>query len=97
MNQRFHQCATIAGHRIHACEGYDPESKGKVEAGVKYVKQDTLHGETFDNETALHQYLRHWLDTVANVREHGTTGREPRSYFELEGRSHPRPCGSPMP
>jgi len=24
--------------RIHACEANDPESKGKVEAGVKYVK-----------------------------------------------------------
>ena len=33
-----------AGFRIRACEGYDPESKGKVEAGVKYVKQDGLYG-----------------------------------------------------
>src|SRR5690606_10898094 len=40
LNQRFHEYATAAGFRIHACEGYDPESKGKVEAGVKYVKQD---------------------------------------------------------
>lgn len=31
LNQRFHQYATIAGYRIHACEGYDPESKGKVD------------------------------------------------------------------
>ena len=40
VNQRFNEYATAAGIRIHACEGYDPESKGKVEAGVKYVKQD---------------------------------------------------------
>jgi transposase len=33
LNQRFHQYATTVGYRIHACEGYDPESKGKV--GVK--------------------------------------------------------------
>jgi len=33
VNQRFHKYATAAGIRIHACEGYDPESKGKVEAG----------------------------------------------------------------
>ena len=65
LNQRFHHYATAAGYRIHACEGYDPESKGKVEAGVKYVKQSALYGETFENETAVHQHLRHWLETVA--------------------------------
>jgi len=42
LNQRFHAYATTAGFRIQACEGYDPESKGKVEAGVKYVKQSAL-------------------------------------------------------
>lgn len=91
LNQRFHQYATTAGYRIHACEGYDPESKGKVEAGVKYVKQDALYGERFDSETALCQYLQDWLETVANVREHGATGREPRAHFEAEERAHLRP------
>jgi len=95
LNQRFHQYATTAGYRIHACEGYDPESKGKVEAGVKYVKQDALYGETFDSETDLHLYLQHWLETVANVRDHGTTGREPRHYFEREERAHLRPYAVP--
>lgn len=35
VNQRFHDYATQVGFRIQAGEGYDPESKGKVEAGVK--------------------------------------------------------------
>jgi len=38
-----------AGFRIHACEGYDSESKGKVEACVKYAKQNGLYGESFAN------------------------------------------------
>lgn len=95
LNQRFHQYATTAGYRIHAGEGYDPESKGKVEAGVKYVKQDALYGEHFDSETALRQHLQHWLETVANVRTHGTTGREPHAHFELEERSQLRPYQVP--
>lgn len=95
LNQRFHQYATTAGYRIHACEGYDPESKGKVEAGVKYVKQDALYGERFDNETALRQYLQHWLETVANARTHGTTGREPRVHFEADERSRLQPYQVP--
>jgi transposase len=35
LNERFHRYATTVGFRIRAGEGYDPESKGKVEAGVK--------------------------------------------------------------
>src|SRR3546814_5804012 len=53
LNPRFHEFATTAGFRIYACEGYDPESKGKVEAGVKYVKQDGLYGEEFASEQDL--------------------------------------------
>ena len=47
LNERFHQYATGSGFNIRACEGYDPESKGKVEAGVKYVKNNALYGERF--------------------------------------------------
>ena len=63
LNQRFHQYATAAGFHIRACEGYDPESKGKVEAGVKYVKQNGLYGETFNDWQSLETYLADWLDT----------------------------------
>ena len=45
LNERFHQYATTAGFNIRACEGYDPESKGKVESGVKYVQQNGLYGK----------------------------------------------------
>lgn len=95
VNQRFHEFATMAGFRIHACEGYDPESKGKVEAGVKYVKQDCFYGEEFASEQALREHVQRWLDHVANARVHGTTGRVPREHFEDEERQHLRPYLSP--
>jgi transposase len=53
LNQRMSEYATHAGFEIRACEGFDPESKGKVEAGVKYVKQSALYGEEFVNREAL--------------------------------------------
>lgn len=91
LNQRFHQYATSAGYRIHACEGYDPESKGKVEAGVKYVKQDALYGERFADEAAVRAHLRDWLETVANARTHGTTGRTPREHFDTDEQAQLHP------
>ncbi len=76
-NPAFAAYATAAGFRIYACEGYDPESKGKVEAGVKYVKGNALAGEVFDDWDHLEAHVRQWLDGVANVRQHGTTGEAP--------------------
>ena len=90
LNQRFHQYATAAGFRVHACRGYDPESKGKVEAGVKYVKRDGLYAERFRDEADLRAHLQQWLGEVANVSCHGTTGRQPRAHFEAEERAHLR-------
>ncbi len=88
VNPRFNEYATHAGFRIHACEGYDPESKGKVEAGVKYVKNDGLYGESFASWSALELHVTDWLDTIANQRIHGTTGKQPVLHYEEEERRH---------
>ena len=88
LNQRFAQYATTANFRIRACEGFDPESKGKVEAGVKYVKQDCLYGEVFSSETQLREHTLHWLNNVANIREHGTTKQSPQSHYDRLERPH---------
>lgn len=82
LNEQFHEYANHAGFRIHACEGYDPESKGKVEAGVKYVKGNALYGETFTDWSALVAYMADWLETIANVRCHGATGEAPQSRYD---------------
>ena len=95
VNERFHEYASAAGLRVHACRGYDPESKGKVEAGVKYVKRDCLYGERFADEAALRAHVQQWLDEVANVRVHGTTKRQPRALFDTEELSHLRPYLAP--
>ncbi len=95
LNPRFHQYATTAGFLVRACEGYDPESKGKVEAGVKYVKHNGLYGECFEDWAALESYLAEWLDTVANKRTHASTGQAPRERFDQGEREHLRPYLTP--
>lgn len=88
LNQQFHAYATAAKFRIHACEGYDPESKGKVEAGVKYVKQNALYGERFDSWSGLEAYMDDWLNNIANKRTHGTTGEQPIIRYERDEKQH---------
>lgn len=91
LNQRMAEYATRAGFAIRACEGYDPASKGKVESGVKYVKYNALYGESFRDTDELTDYLNHWLDNVANVRTHGTTGQLPMALYDAQERSKMRP------
>lgn len=86
VNAQFHEYATRAGFDIRACEGYDPESKGKVEAGVKYVKNNALYGETFADWSTLEAYMAQWLETVANARVHGSTGEVPRTLYDAKER-----------
>ncbi len=95
LNQRFAQYATAAGFDIRACEGYDPESKGRVEAGVKYVKNNGLYGEHFADWKEFEGYLSNWLEKVSNARLHQTTQKVPRQMYETEERAFMKPYFSP--
>ena len=69
-----------------ACERRDPESKGVVERGVGYVKQNALAGRGgelthFEDYLALAPL---WRDQVANVRLHETTRERPVDRFQRE-------------
>jgi hypothetical protein len=66
------------------CEGYDPESKGKVERSIQYIKNSFLKCEEFDNLEDIRKSSLVWLNEVANCRIHGTTGRRPDEMFEEE-------------
>ncbi len=69
---------------------YWPRVKGKVERGVGYVKTSFLEGRAFVDLADLNRQLEIWLDTVANVRVHGTTRARPVDRH-AEERAHLRP------
>ena len=77
-----------------ACPPYWPRAKGKVEAGVKYVKNSFLAGRSFTTLADLNAQLDAWLDTVANVRVHATTNERPIDRYERE-RAALRPAAMP--
>ena len=81
--------------KIHLCRKSDPESKGKIEAGVKYVKNNFLPGRAFVNLEALNQEVLLWLERTANAKEHATTRLVPDAEWQVEKR-HLRPF-EPLP
>jgi transposase len=96
-NQQFYQYASTIGLNIHVCKGYDPESKGKVEAGVKYVKNNFFYGEEFASLEDLQQQLSNWLINTANQRIHGATKHIPAEVYDLEEKQQMRPYLSWLP
>src|SRR5277367_2447224 len=69
-----------------ACERRDPESKGIVEAKVRYVKHNALAGRG-DELVRFEDYVAfapRWRDEIANVRTHETTRERPIDCFQHE-------------
>jgi transposase len=74
-----------------ACAPYRARTKGKTEAGVKYVKRNALADQAFESFAALERYLGEWLTTTADQRRHGTTREAPRVRFDRDERAALRP------
>lgn len=76
--------AAYYGFRPWAHWPYRPQTKGKVESGVKYVKRNALAGKRFGSWTHLNAWLLEWATTVADTRVHGTTHEVPLVRFAAE-------------
>lgn len=83
-NSSFQDFCEHYGTTPMACPPYWPRAKGKVEAGIKFVKNSFLTGREFTTLTDLNNQLDTWLDTVANTRVHGTTGERPVDRYTME-------------
>jgi len=64
---------------------YTPRHKGKVESGIKYVKNNALKGRGFATLVEHNQFLGNWEQQVADTRIHGTTRQQVgKRFVEVE-------------
>jgi transposase len=83
-NPRYLDFAQHCGFQIRACGVKQPQEKGRVEAGVAYVKKNFLNGLELSDFTVINPAARAWLDQVANLRVHGQTHQTPQTLFAQE-------------
>ena len=64
---------------LQLCESARPQTKGKVERPMPYIRHSLVLPECahWTTHAEANRAARHWLDTVANVRVHGTTRERP--------------------
>jgi len=80
-NPAYADLAAHYGFKPIACNVGRPNEKGRAENGVGYVKSSFLAGRDPAPLPAMAPALADWLQTVANLRTHGTTKRRPVDLF----------------
>jgi hypothetical protein len=74
----------------------DPQKKGRVESGVKYVKSNFLPTRQFRDIADLNAQALEWVVSTAGRRTHGSTYAKPLDLFALE-RAHLQPLPARRP
>lgn len=82
--ETFENYKNYAGFSVYLCRGADPESKGKIEAVVKYVKNNFLLCRVFHGIARLNSDGLAWLDRTGNGLVHETTKMVPSVVFVQE-------------
>ncbi len=91
-NEAFFGYASWCGFQTYICNKADPQTKGKVEAVIRYVKRSFLPGRSFEDLNDLQGQCQRWLREVADVKEHETTRRRPVDLWKQE-QPHLQPIG----
>jgi hypothetical protein len=84
LNRQFEDFSNHYGFVARFCKPYRPQTKGKIESGVKYLKRNFLPGRRFRDLEHLNQELERWIIEVADARIHGTTHERPAERFSTE-------------
>jgi transposase len=75
-NKKFLEFAAYYGFVPRVCRPYRPETKGKIESTVRFVKQNFWPGIAFDSLPDLNRQARAWMEKV-NHQQHATTREVP--------------------
>ena len=82
-NKRFEDFAADIGFIPKVCRARRPQTKGKVERLVKYVKDNFLPGRQFVDLDDLNRQALKWCQRV-DSKLHGTTGEIPLDALQSE-------------
>ncbi|PIC62569.1 IS21 family transposase [Sporosarcina sp. P13] len=83
------------GFRIYLCRAADPESKGKIENVVKFIKGNFAKNRVFHQIDSWNEQCLAWLERKGNYQVHNTIKKRPVEMFALE-KPHLRKVSSPL-
>jgi transposase len=81
LNPKIVSFARHYGFALLPTRPASPREKGKIESGIKYVKNNAVKGRVFGSLAELNRHLLRWETSVADTRIHGTTKRQVGKVF----------------
>ncbi|WP_413229435.1 Mu transposase domain-containing protein [Heyndrickxia sporothermodurans] len=83
------------GLKVRICRKADPESKGRIENVVGYIKKNFAKHRIFTNIDRWNEDSWKWLNRTGNYKIHQTTKKRPVEVFQEE-KHHLRPVPNPL-
>lgn len=82
--EEFQSYRKQRGFRVYLCRAADPESKGKVESVVKFIKRNFAKNRVFHLIETWNEQCLAWLERKGNYQVHNTIKKRPIEVFALE-------------
>ncbi|WP_339217612.1 hypothetical protein [Ornithinibacillus sp. FSL M8-0202] len=89
LTKEFQQYKESRNLTLRVCRKADPESKGKIENVVGFIKHNFAKHRVFHNIDSWNEQGWEWLNRTGNYKVHHTTKKRPVEVFSLE-RQHLR-------
>ena len=80
----FREYTKARGFEYHFCRKADPQSKGKVENVIQYIKKNFLFNRPYQENETLNAQAIAWLYRTANHLAHNNTKIPPEEAFRVE-------------
>ncbi len=84
LTETFKKYTRTRNFTLHFCRKADPESKGKIENVIQYVKKNLLNNRPYHDIETLNVEAISWLGRTANFLPHNYTKKSPDSEFMIE-------------
>jgi hypothetical protein len=84
MTAEFTKYQQTRKFKVYLCRKSDPESKGKIDQVVKYVKNNFAKNRIFDNILDWQESCMKWLKRTGNYKVHHNTKQRPFEVHALE-------------
>ena len=84
MTEEFASYVASAGFEPVFCMAADPQSKGRIERTVRFIKENFLRGRTYVNIISLNEEALGWLERTGNRKKHSVRQIIPEEVFKEE-------------
>lgn len=90
LTREFAQYMTRRHFKIYMCRKQDPETKGRIENVIGFIKKNFVRNREFHHIDKLNEECQAWLERTGNGKRHNTTNKIPAQVF-IEERKHLTP------